>query len=649
MAILLVLRNAINIIYKIIANHLVLFFNHHKEFAMNAILRNTPVTRQDMNLGLQNLRQHYLIPWVSAFILAFFMVGSSIAQEAASDTEGEATPLDAQASSTDGALEAEASDDVDASDDSDLSDYGAEEYVFPEGELIYKDAEPEDVAGESEMGAEDAAGDEVEEEGFDYSTPDEELPEVEMSAWDVPPPIESEDAEPTEAEVEAEADNDILPEEEPLSWDSEADKEGVTADATDDGMVGEDITPSGISMEGSVDRYISRKWLEFSFKKINTPARGCWPSDRGGSRCAASRAKNSVFANAPAWTFNTSSHIRVYVTDAFDRNDRFKVYDSGKLLGETSKPRGSGNCGSDPARCYRDKSASSGYFDLNPGKHALTIVPSVNSGGAAYFLVAKRSAPTKSRGVLQFHSRSYRVRENSRSIAVIVTRRGGKYGTVSVRYGTSNGSARSGKDYKGRSGRLIWRNGDSRAKVIRVNIINDSVRESTEYFRVNLGRVTGGAKLGSSRTTSVSILDDDRIPPISSKCHAVFTAKDRKLFIPLINMPLLDPITGRPVGKAAVFKGTLELVEGVEDFKVLPNSMSFVKMLTKNNKCHASYSYTNRRIHIPYLNVPSVMVVPPNVVAPGPTQVFQAYLQQLPLSDDIFHLIHYRYRYTIKK
>jgi len=227
---------------------------------MNAILNNTPVTRQDMNLGLQNLRLHYLIPWVSAFILAFFMVGSSIAQEAASDTEG------AQASSTDGALEAEASDDVDASDDSDLSDYGAEEYVFPEGELTYKDAEPEDLAGESEMGAEDAAGEEVEEEGFDYSTPDEELPEVEMSAWDVPPPIESEDAEPTEAEVEAEADNDILPEEEPLSWDSEPDKEGVTADATDNGMLGEDITPSGISMEGSVDRYISRKWLQFSFR-----------------------------------------------------------------------------------------------------------------------------------------------------------------------------------------------------------------------------------------------------------------------------------------------------------------------------------------------------------------------------------------------
>lgn len=613
------------------------------------------------NLGAPKTQgKYYFTRWVGAFVLAGFMMGS-IAQEA-SDS---ASMLDAQAASADG-IEMEA----------DVSGYQAEEEAgawdgseiieFPESEEDFKDP-PEGAEALSEESVEgemvaETTGEE-EEEPVDYGAPDEDIPELESSSWDFPPPPEDSvgaaddtefseedekkaDAEVTQEDVDALADEDILPEDEPLLWDSEPDSEGVTADATDNGMIGEEITPSGISMDGSVDKYIGRKWLQFSFRK-NTPARGCSPADRGGLKCGTSRAKNSVFANAPPWTFNTSSYTRLHVTDAFQRTDRFKVYDSGKLLGETSKPSGKGSCGSDPGRCYSDRTASSGYFDLNPGKHVITIVPSMSSSnGAAYFLVAKRSGPAKNRGVLQFHSRSYRVSERSRSIAVIVTRRGGSYANVSVRYSTANRSARSKQDYVAKSGTLVWKNGDSRAKVIRVNIVNDTVKESAENFTVHLSNVRGGAKLGSWRATSVTIVDDDKAP--LTRCNAVYNAKSRNLYIPLINIPLLDPITGRPIGKSAVFRGSLQLVEGVEDFKVIPSSMSFVKMLTKNNKCHATYSYTNRMITIPYVNVPSVMVVPPNVVVPGPTQVFHVRLQLLPLSEDIFHLVYYRYRYTYK-
>ncbi len=134
------------------------------------------------------------------------------------------------------------------------------------------------------------------------------------------------------------------------------------------------------------------------------------------------------------------------------------------------------------------------------------------------------------------------------------------------------------------------------------------------------------------------------------KCqHTVYKADDRLLKVPLLDIPLLDPITGLPTGETAVFKGNLDLIDGVEDFQVVSDSMVFIEMLEEKSECHAIYSYTDRMIKIPFVDVPSVMVLPPDVVVPGPTQVFEASMQQLPLSDDVFHLKTYKYLYTIEK
>jgi len=142
-------------------------------------------------------------------------------------------------------------------------------------------------------------------------------------------------------------------------------------------------------------------------------------------------------------------------------------------------------------------------------------------------------------------------------------------------------------------------------------------------------------------------------PPVSklpNDCkHAVYTAKDGRLSLPYLDTPLLDPATGRSIGKTGVLKCQLKLVEGVKNFKVIPDSVEFLGLLDKQNKCHAIYFYANRTIKIPIMDVPSVMVLPGGGVVPGPTQIFEVTMQQLPISDDVFQLKGYKYLYTIEK
>ncbi|MEK8019051.1 MAG: Calx-beta domain-containing protein, partial [Candidatus Parabeggiatoa sp.] len=248
-------------------------------------------------------------------------------------------------------------------------------------------------------------------------------------------------------------------------------------------------------------------------------------------------------------------------------------------------------------------------------------------------------------GELQFDTANYSVKENAGPATIVVTRENGSDGDVCVNYTTANGSATAPSDYTSSSDTVCWKDGETVAKPLKVKIIDDVDVEGNETFKMSLSNATGGATIGSPSAAVVTIVDND----IESEClHATYFTANRKLVIPLLDIPLLDPLTEEPTGGIAVFNGDLNLINGVEDFKVIPDSMAFIEMLEGDNECHATYSYADRTIHIPFVDVPSVMVLPPNVVVPGPTQVFDATMQQLPLSDDVFHLKGYEYLYTIE-
>ncbi len=96
--------------------------------------------------------------------------------------------------------------------------------------------------------------------------------------------------------------------------------------------------------------------------------------------------------------------------------------------------------------------------------------------------------------------------------AVSVRRNGGFAGAVSVQYATSDGTATAGGDYTAASGTLNWAAGELDERTISVPLINDSVSEGTETFRVTLSNSDGRCHADGAPTLDVSISNDDIAP-----------------------------------------------------------------------------------------------------------------------------------------
>lgn len=114
-------------------------------------------------------------------------------------------------------------------------------------------------------------------------------------------------------------------------------------------------------------------------------------------------------------------------------------------------------------------------------------------------------------GAFQFSAISYSVQEGDGDAEVTVIRAGGSNGTTTVSYETVNFTAVAGSDYTARSGTLTFAPGET-TKTILIPIIDDSLFEDREAFRVEFRVATGGADFGSPRTTGVFILDNDALP-----------------------------------------------------------------------------------------------------------------------------------------
>lgn len=97
--------------------------------------------------------------------------------------------------------------------------------------------------------------------------------------------------------------------------------------------------------------------------------------------------------------------------------------------------------------------------------------------------------------------------EAAGSIAVSVTRTGGKEGSATVNYATSNGTAIAGSDYTTTSGTLTFAAGEL-VKTFSVPITNDSINEGDETINLTLSSPTGAAVLGTQTTAALTLLDD---------------------------------------------------------------------------------------------------------------------------------------------
>ncbi|MBI2849193.1 MAG: hypothetical protein HYX88_03585, partial [Chloroflexi bacterium] len=111
-------------------------------------------------------------------------------------------------------------------------------------------------------------------------------------------------------------------------------------------------------------------------------------------------------------------------------------------------------------------------------------------------------------GIIQFGTPAIQVAENSGDVTITVFRRGGRKGTVTVDFETSDGTATAGSDYIPVSGTLTFADGETR-KAFSVPIIADTVFEGIENVNLSLHNPTGGATLGSQSTAVLNINDTE--------------------------------------------------------------------------------------------------------------------------------------------
>ncbi|MDE0679498.1 MAG: hypothetical protein OXI11_04675, partial [Gammaproteobacteria bacterium] len=108
------------------------------------------------------------------------------------------------------------------------------------------------------------------------------------------------------------------------------------------------------------------------------------------------------------------------------------------------------------------------------------------------------------------------------SLTVSLSKESGK--KVTVDYATSNGTAVAGQDYRAKSGTLTFDPGDE-PKKISVSIIDDSVSESDENFKVRLSNPSN-ATLGSAASSTVTIRDNDLPDVTVSYASATYEATE---------------------------------------------------------------------------------------------------------------------------
>jgi hypothetical protein len=247
-------------------------------------------------------------------------------------------------------------------------------------------------------------------------------------------------------------------------------------------------------------------------------------------------------------------------------------------------------------------------------------------------------------GSLELTSKYHYVREDNGTTKIKLKRTGGDNGAVSISYTLTEKTAKAGKDFFVKEQDILtWEHGDAEDKFIRVPLINDEKEEGDETFFLELTDVTGGATLGSLKKVKVRIADDE--------CHGVYTTAARTLYHPLITVPVFDPISGQATQDVQVFEGTFSLLNGTEDFIIDvtdQEQFNFIKQIKNVDKlkadCYAKYDWQTETFQIPYVDVPSIVVLPMGHSRVGPTQIFRAKMQQMPLSGEyeignfIFHV-----------
>lgn len=146
-------------------------------------------------------------------------------------------------------------------------------------------------------------------------------------------------------------------------------------------------------------------------------------------------------------------------------------------------------------------------------------------------------------GVLEFIADTYNVYEHEGYAKVVVNRRGGTEGVVSVYYSTADGTAVGadqeipGYDYVRASGVLTFAEGE-RTKTFQVRILDDFTGGSTKGVQLGLSGFEGGASPGLFTSAVLNILDDEA--PLGPNVAFYLVAKGQNYVQNGVEAPALD-------------------------------------------------------------------------------------------------------------
>ncbi len=154
--------------------------------------------------------------------------------------------------------------------------------------------------------------------------------------------------------------------------------------------------------------------------------------------------------------------------------------------------------GSDP----RDSALAIGTT-FNDGAAAITLKPVAQGGeGADEWIDIEVSIGRR----VQWVSSSVLASEQGGAVTLVLRRSGSSAGPISVAYGTEDGTAKAGSDYSAASGVVTWGDGDMADKTVSVVLAPDGEVERSESFRVILGAVDGGVRVGAA-AAAVAIVE----------------------------------------------------------------------------------------------------------------------------------------------
>ena len=120
---------------------------------------------------------------------------------------------------------------------------------------------------------------------------------------------------------------------------------------------------------------------------------------------------------------------------------------------------------------------------------------------------------------LQFQVGTYSVAEDAGAVLIGILRGDDATLPVTVDLATTDLTATNGLDYTGITNTLAF-GPTERLKLVSIPILNDGSKEANETFRVTLSNPTGGT-LGGTKTTTVTILDNDQGFQFESATYSV--------------------------------------------------------------------------------------------------------------------------------